>query len=151
MASFAEQFKAAAKRIADRADRVAEQVVVGVGESLVDKSPVGDWASWSAASQAARPMPPYVPGQFKGSWHHSFNSPSDDFTSTVDATGDSSMREIRAGAAQESVSKHYITNNVGYAMLMERGWAHGTQPGGIVALTEIEFPQIVREANRRVV
>lgn len=151
MSSFAEQFKAAAKRIADRADRVAEQVVVDVGASLVDKSVVGDWESWSSAAQAARPKETYIPGQFKGSWHHSFNAPSDDFTSTVDKTGDSSMREIRAGAAQEAISKHYITNNVGYAMQLEVGWSPQSPRGGIVGQTEIEFNQIVREANAKVV
>lgn len=147
---FAEQFRGAVRRIKERADSIASQVVVEVGESLVEKSVVGDWGSWSPASQALRPMPPYVPGQFKGSWHHSFGSPSGDYTSTIDASGNSSMREIRAGAFQEPMSRHYITNNVGYALDLERGWSPQSPAGGIVGRTVLEFSMIVKRAIAKV-
>jgi hypothetical protein len=142
--SFTEQFKAAQAKILAHAELVAERVVIAVGDSIIEKSVVGDWPSWSKASQEARPMPPYVPGQFIGSWHHSFGSPSDDYTSTIDKTGDSSRTEIKNGAEQEPFSQHYMTNNLGYAMALERGWSPQSPKGGIVGLTAVEFPAIVR-------
>lgn len=146
MVSFSEQFKAAAARIKARTELVAENVVIGIGESLVDKSVVGDWESWSDAAKSSRPRETYVEGQFKGSWHHSYDSPSEDFTSYIDKTGHTSMAEITHGAKQEAISKHYITNNVGYAMQLERGWSPQSPVGGIVGATTLEFEQIVRRA-----
>lgn len=146
MVSFSEQFKAAVERIQAHTELVAENIVLGVGESLVDKSVIGDWESWSDSSKSWRPREIYIEGQFKGSWHHSYGAPSDDYTSTIDKTGHTSMAEITYGAKQEAVSKHFITNNVGYALDLERGWSPQSPAGGIVGRTELEFPQIVRTA-----
>lgn len=150
MSSFAQQLKSAMTQIRQQADAVAEAVVVGVGESLVDKSPVGVPEMWNMT-----PPEGYVPGQFKGSWHHSFGGESDDYTSTVDASGASSMREVRHGAAQEPISNHFFTNNLPYAMAMEQGRAiraMQVQPvaHAMVQLTELEFPQIVKAAVAKV-
>ena len=147
---FTSQIKQAMNSIRARSEAVAEAVVVAVGESLVEKSPVGVPERWNM-----NPPDNYQPGQFKGSWHHSFGSPSDDYTSTVDASGASSMREVRHGANQESISKHFFTNNLFYAMEMERGGAihaMAVQPVGhaMVQLTELEFPMLVREALAKV-
>lgn len=146
MASFTEQFNASVLKIRAHAEQVAKNVVVAVGDSVVDKSPYGEPDLWK------RSVPDgYVPGQFRGSWHHNLGAPSDDQTAVIDASGDTSRAEIVAGAAAQPFGAHYITNNLPYAYAMEAGgawWAITRQPvaTAMVGLTANEFPQIVRNA-----
>ena len=147
---FAQQFRNAALKINAQVNRVAEEVVVAVGQSVVEKSVVGDASLWTSPAPAG-----YEGGQFKGSWHHSMDAPSSDTSATIDASGESSMAEIRGGAAISPIGKHYITNNLPYALRVERGYIDGPKIGtshlkvavmqAPVGRTEVEFAGIVRE------
>lgn len=142
MGTFTEQFNQAVAKIKARAAVVATETVVAVGASVVDKSPYAEPQDWNPPNKT------HVPGQFRGSWHHSTGAPSDDTSTTVDRSGESSMAEINAGAHATPFAAHFITSNVEYAWQMERGgavhaMAHQPVAHAMVGLTQIEFPQIV--------
>jgi len=138
--SFHEQFKLAQAEMLLKVESGAKQVLLAVADRLLEYSVVGDPSLWKSPAPAG-----YVPGKFKGSWHHSLGAPSTDTSSTVDATGDSSRAEMVAGIQAQPFGDHFFTNNEPYAMKLERG-EHSSQtpPGGIVGRTEIDFPGIVR-------
>ena len=126
-------------------NRLVRAVIIDVAEELVDRSPVGDPASWNSPAPAN-----YKPGHFKANWHHKQGSTDSSIRDTVDPTGDVSMNQIRSSAlnASKPADIHFLYNNVPYAMALENG--HSDQaPNGIVALTVLDFPGIVdRSASR---
>ena len=145
MPSFSEQYAAAKMQMLTQLERKAAEVLIEVGDRLLEYSVVGDWPSWSKRSQQSRPMPPYDPGQFKGSWHHSMGAPSTDMSTTIDKSGESSRAEFVVGIMAQPFGVHYFTNNVPYALKLELG-DHSTQvpPGGMVGKVAAEFPEIAR-------
>ena len=145
MPSFSEQFAAAKAQMLAEVEWKAKQVLLEVGDRLLEYSPVGDWPSWSKRSQQGRPMPPYVPGQFKGSWHHSTGAPSTDTSTNIDKSGESSRAEFVAGITAQPFGVHYFTNNVPYALKLELGNHSDQVPvGGMVGKVAAEFPEIAR-------
>ena len=140
MGTFLDQFQQAVQRIQARAERVAEDVVIEVGERLLEYSPIGDPSTWKM------PAPPgYVPGQFIASWHHSFDTPSSDFSSTIDRSGSPSRQEFKYGAMAQPFAAHFFTNSLPYAMPLEHGWSPQAPKAGIVGKTALDFPGIVRQ------
>ena len=155
MLSFTEQFDAAVKKITIHAEKVAEAVVVAVGERLVENSPVGATEPWKHGVPAD-----YIGGTFKNSWKHGIGSVNSSTSSSADSTGTESLYEIRTGAAMQPIGVHYISNNELYAWLIERGYIDGPKAGqwhvladgqsAPVGRTEMEFDGIVREVLVRV-
>ncbi len=140
MATFVEQFHSAMLRIQSRSRTVSHGVVVAVGERLLKYSPVGNPSYWKTA-----PPPGYVPGQFKGSWHHSYGTISTDTSATIDRTGGSSRTEFLYGALANPFAVHYLTNNLPYAMRLERGHHSRQVPAsGMVGTTANDFQGIVK-------
>lgn len=151
---FRKQLKDFQARLTQRAEAVTREVVYQLGHTLVEKSPWGRWEQWSAHSQQARPMPPYVPGLFKGSWDYDFDAPPNVQLDTVDMTGGTSLARIAAVRSTPAFVKHFIVNNTEYAEALEYGYAiHNipdpTPPGGMVRTTALEFPSIVKAAVER--
>jgi hypothetical protein len=135
-----------------RTDMVVRKVLTDIGASLVMKSPVGDRDKWQEnIYRASKGLPPtpagYVGGRFKGNWSHGFGkAPVGEFLD-IDPSGSSSMARITGGVAASPVAGiHYLANNLPYAQRLEDGYS--TQaPNGMMELTLIEFPGIVKRAQ----
>ena len=154
MTDFRQQLKDFHAKLTLRAEAVVRETVWQLGYTLVEKSPWGRWEKWSPSSQHARPMPPYVPGLFKGSWDYDFDAPPTAQLDSVDATGGTSVARIGAVRSTPAFGTHYIVNNTEYAQILEYGGAiHNipdpTPPGGMVRTTALEFPSIVKAALER--
>lgn len=151
MTTFRQQLDAFHAKLTLRAESVVREVVVKLGYTLVEKSPWGRWERWKPSSQHARPMPPYVPGLFKGSWDYDFDAPPTTRLDSIDQTGGTSMARIGAARSTPAFVTHFIVNNTEYAEALEYGYAiHNipdpTPPGGMVRTTALEFPSIVGAA-----
>ncbi len=155
MTTFTEQIDAFKAKLRRQAEAVVHETVIELGLALVEKSPWGRWEQWTPRSKQVRPMPPYVPGLFKGSWDYDFGLPPMEQLDTVDQTGATSMARIEAVRGVPAFETHYIVNNTEYAMDLEYGHARHnipdpTPPGGMVRTTAIEFPMYVKIALERV-
>ena len=151
MTTFRQQLDAFHAKPTIRAEALVREVVLQTGYTLVEKSPWGRWERWTPSSQHARPMPPYVPGLFKGSWDYDFDAPPTTRLDSVDQTGGTSMARIGAARSTPAFVTHFIVNNTEYAEALEYGYAiHNipdpTPPGGMVRTTALEFPSIVGAA-----
>jgi hypothetical protein len=134
MKAFVEKFK-------DRADEVVSKTVLAVGTSLVLKSPVGNPSIWKG-----NPPKGYVGGRFRANWQYGFNVPKSGVKDKTDATGETSIEDIKEGAKVSGINGvHFIVNNLPYANKLEYG--HSTQaPNGMVGLTVVEFQEYVKKA-----
>lgn len=119
-------------------------VVIGIGESLVERSPVGDPTNWAAST----PVPPgYVGGRFRANWQYGLGSaPSGDLPD-IDATGEVSRQRIMSGVSSiaQAGNVHYVINNLPYAQALEDGWSNQA-PEGMVKLTMIAAQTIINNA-----
>lgn len=120
---------------------VSRKIVLEVGRRLVMRSPVGDAKFWKSPAPVG-----YVGGRFRGNWQHGFNAkPSGEIDVQGKGTAAVSIRAITKGATEHGTGVHFILNNLPYAQAIENG--HSKQaPQGVVALTVVEFDQIVRQA-----
>lgn len=148
---FRTQLESFHAKLTRRAEAVVRTTVVQLGYTLVERSPWGRWEQWSPRSQHARPMPPYVPGLFKGSWDYDFDAPPSAQLDTVDMTGGTSLGRINAARTTPAFVTHFLVNNTEYAEALEYGYAiHNvpdpTPPGGMVRTTALEFRSIVDAA-----
>lgn len=124
-------------------DTVIRRTVIEAGRRVIMRSPVGDGKYWK------RPPPPgYVGGRFRGNWQYGFNASPSGELDAVDMSGAGTLSSlVRAALSSPGTGVHYITNNLPYAERIENGWSRQA-PQGVVGLTEIELPQIFREAQR---
>lgn len=139
--SFSADIKKFIQKCGDNADLVTRKIVLDIGRSLVERTPVGNPDLW------AKPAPPgYVGGMARGSWSHSIGALDAKTIKTVDATGAASINRIAASVPQKAAGLvHYIQNSLPYMQELEDG--HSTQaPYGIVSRTEIEFQDKIQEA-----
>ena len=129
----------------EKLKRLERSVLIGVGESVVERSPVGDPENWSVRE----PRDGYVGGRFRANWQYGLSvRPLGDLPD-IDATGNVSKQRINAGAAAiyNAGNVHYITNNLPYAEALENGWSQQA-PNGMVELTVLAWQPIVNERAR---
>jgi len=134
-------------RAKSAAQEVSKMVLIEIGARLIDRSPVGNPALWK--EQPPHPGINYIPGRFKNNWHLSVDQLSTDIFYASDKTGDAANQRIRAAIPRFPLGHtYYFNNNLPYAKKLEDGWS-SQAPFGMVMLTELEFPQIVRDAEIR--
>lgn len=137
--SFGNELKAFAKKTGGKLEDVAREVVINVGRSVVEKSPVGDAAYWKNP-----PPPGYVGGRFRANWQHGFGSPASGALDAIDPSGGVSIAHIQSGVGSNpAAGVHFISNNLPYAQEIENGHSKRQAPRGVVGLTAIEFKDIV--------
>lgn len=117
------------------------KIVLEVGKSVVEKTPVGDPSLWKSA-----PPPGYVGGRARASWSHAEgHMPTEKFDAIdpSDADTNVSTKRIEASIPDTAAGKiHFIGNNLPYIERLEKGWS--TQaPNGMVELTAAEFQTFV--------
>lgn len=120
-------------------------VLKEVANRLVMRSPVGNPALWHPAHWPKG----YIPGHFKNNWQLGVDTKLMSIIPGVDPSGTMSVARMHKAVPRWPVGHiYYFTNNLPYARLLETG-LHSSQvpPGGMVALTVMEYPQIVRQAE----
>jgi len=92
----------------------------------------------------------YVGGRFRGNWQYGNNRKPVGDLPDIDSSGASSMGRIETGVSTSPpFAVHYITNNLPYAMALERG--HSSQaPQGIVGLVALEVNGIADSALEKI-
>ena len=121
MPTFAEQIAKHVAKYQRRLAHVTQGTVIMVGKAIVERSPVGRWELWSDMWQKMRPASTYKAGEFVGSWSYSHGSAGNDFPSTIDASGSTSMARFMEVKAAPTAARHFIYNNAPYARAMETG------------------------------
>jgi hypothetical protein len=141
--SFAEDIKKFAQKAGDNADLVVRKVVLDIGRSLVEKTPVGNPDLWQNPDNKPDG---YVGGHARANWSHSIGALVNQEFKEIDATGGASIDRIISSVPVKAAGKvHYIQNSLPYMQALEDG--HSTQaPAGIVAVTEVEFQDYVQKA-----
>lgn len=143
MASFVADLSSFASKAKGSMDKVVRKVVLDVGTSVVEKSPVGDGNFWKSP-----PPPGYVGGRFRGNWQYTFNAIPKGQADAIDPSGSISIGRISKGlGGQTNVAGiHYVSNNLPYAQRLEEGWSYRQAPQGMVMLTVVEFQSLFKRA-----
>ena len=141
--SFALDIQKFAKKAGDNADLVVRKVVLDIGRSLVEKTPVGNPDLWQNPDNKPDG---YVGGHARANWSHSIGVQVIQEFDVVDATGNASNERIASSLPINAGGKvHYIQNSVPYIEALEEG--HSSQaPNGFVGLTVIEFQDYIQKA-----
>lgn len=155
MATLTEQLRAIAARNRARVSEAVIRSVIATGDEIVSNSPVGHWGQWTQSSQRRKPMPPYVPGRFKGSWQYGANHTPMMDVATIDESGDTSRARIRP---VEAFVVHNIVNNSSYARVLEEnrhptiaGWhLIDPQEAHVIDNTRLAFKFIVANIAHKI-
>ena len=141
--SFAEDIKKFAQKAGDNADLVVRKVVLDIGRSLVEKTPVGNPDLWQNPDNKPEG---YVGGHARANWSHSIGALVNQEFKEIDATGGASIDRIVGSVPVKAAGKvHYIQNSLPYMQALEDG--HSTQaPAGMVAITQTEFQDYIQKA-----
>lgn len=141
--SFALDIQKFAQKCGANADLVTRKVVLDIGRSLVEKTPVGNPDLWQNPDNKPDG---YVGGHARANWSHSIGALVNQEFKEIDATGGASIDRIVGSVPVKAAGKvHYIQNSLPYMQALEDG--HSTQaPAGIVAVTEVEFHDYVEKA-----
>ena len=141
--SFALDIQKFAKKCVTRSDLVVRKVVLDIGRSLVEKTPVGNPDLWQNPDNKPEG---YIGGHARANWSHSIGAQVIQEFDVVDATGNASNERIASSLPINAGGQvHYIQNSLPYMQALEDG--HSTQaPAGIVAVTEVEFQDYVQKA-----
>lgn len=141
--SFALDIQKFAKKCVTRSDLVVRKVVLDIGRSLVEKTPVGNPDLWQNPDNKPDG---YVGGHARANWSHSIGALVNQEFKEIDATGGASIDRIVGSVPVKAAGKvHYIQNSLPYMQALEDG--HSTQaPAGMVAITQTEFQDYIQKA-----
>ena len=156
VSTFGQQLEEFEKKANRTMAKIVYTVIIECTYNLLELSPWGDWPEWGQWAKAHRPMPPYQPGRFKGSWDYSAGQEPTFTYDTVDPSGAVSQIRIRNSMGLWSVrsagDKHYIANLTPYGQILEEGRTlvgHNLGLGHMIEATAQAFPAIVRRAVQR--
>lgn len=126
---------------------VNKEALLEIGRRLIDRSPVGDPATWH---------PPYwpkgyIPGHFINNWQVGIDKIPEGIIDAIDPSGSGSLERLSHLGRWTIGHTYYFVNNLPYAAILESG-LHSPQvgPAGMVGLTTTEFPEIVSQAEVKV-
>lgn len=138
--SFTTDLSTFAAKAGSNADAVVRKVVFDISSKVVYRTPVGDPSYWQSP-----PPPGYVGGRARGNWQYGLDEVNSEPTGVIDAAGgdtvDAIGAEIPVGDGMGHV--HYITNTLPYIKRLEEGYSRQAPPNGIIALTVMEYQDIV--------
>lgn len=138
---FADDIKKFVVHCKDNSHAVVRKTVLDIGTSLVKRSPVGNPELW------AHPAPPgYSGGHFRANWQIGIGSIPSGILDLKDKSGNVTIRAIQGSIPKEAAGfAYFIANNLPYAQALEDGHS-GQAPFGMVALTQVEFQNIINNA-----
>lgn len=160
---FSEDIKKFAQKCGDNADQVIRQIVLDIGRSVIEKTPVGNpslWQNWEKGGVSKNPDhwlvktgfvgEGYTGGHARGNWSHSIGSRVVQEYDVIDPSGSQSLDRITASIPQKAAGLvHFIQNSVPYIQRLEDGYSKQA-PNGMVALTKIEFQTYLQNAVAKV-
>lgn len=134
--SFAIQHKEAMKQV----NKVVKKSIEDTFYAIVEDTPVGDQATGEA-----RKGPNYEPGNLKGNWQISFNSPKTGELDRKDPSGGQVVGEIKAQMQMYSLyDEVYFTNNADYAYKIEYlGGSPTKAPKGMMKINVKNFKNVL--------
>lgn len=142
---FAEDINKFVVKCKDNSNAVVRKTVFDIGTSLIQKSPVGNPELW------AHPAPPgYSGGHFRANWQLGIGSLPSGTLDMKDKSGNVTIKAIGGSIPKDAAGlAYFIANNLPYAQALEDG--HSSQaPYGMVALTQVEFQDIINNAVKEV-
>lgn len=140
---FALDIQKFAKKCGSNADLVVRKTVMDIGRSLVEKTPVGNPDMWQNPDNKPDG---YVGGHARANWTHSVESRVIHEIDGVDPSGEKTNERIAASVPVKAAGMvHFIQNSVPYIQRLEDGHSHQA-PNGMVALTEVEFQGMIKNA-----
>ncbi len=125
--------------------KVTRLVLLEIGYRLDYRSPVGDPELWNPSIWPKG----YIPGHFRNNWQVGIDSKPTGTIDAVDPTGQSTLDRLRRLGRWPVGHTYYFVNNLPYAQELEMGWS-SQAPAGMVGITKLEYPSIVREAEAKV-
>ena len=141
--SFSDDIKKFAQKAGSNADKVIRTVCLDIGVSLVERTPVGDAKYWKS-----KPPPGYVGGHARGNWSHSVGAQAIQEIDCIDPSGSKSINRIKASIPVKAAGKvHYVQNSVPYIQALEDGHSKRQAPNGMVAITKVEFQDMIAKAT----
>lgn len=139
--SFAIDMDKFAKKCITNADMVIRKVVLDIGRSVVDQTPVGDPTRWKS-----KPPAGYSGGHARANWSHSMGDIVTQEFDAIDKSGNVSIQRIAASLPGNAAGNvHFIQNSVPYIQALEDGHS-GQAPAGFIAATAAKFSSIIDEA-----
>jgi len=149
--TFSADLSAFSSLLGDKLKRLEKGVVIGLGEDVVTRSPVGDPDNWrSEELRAWAAAVGYVGGRFIANWQYGLAARPLGDLPDIDATGQVSLSRIAQGvrAVTRPGNIHYITNNLPYAQDIENGHSWNQAPNGVVDLAVTQWQRIANEQAR---
>lgn len=144
---FADDIKKFTIKVASNSDAVVRKVVLDVGTSLVNKTPVGDATYWKS-----KPPAGYAGGHARANWQHSIGTLNETEIDAIDGktweggnVSKDRIQESLAATRNAPGAVHFISNSVPYIEALEDGHSHQA-PNGFVGLTVVEFGGMVEKA-----
>jgi hypothetical protein len=126
-AAFRRAYAAIIERAGQRAEQVVRASALGLGASIVRRSPVDT-------------------GRFKNNWQYGAGAINTDTSAPPDSSGAGSITRIQQGLnGWKPGQTIYITQSLPYAYRLEHGWSQQA-PSGMVRLAVLEFESQVRKA-----
>lgn len=146
---FADDINKFVIKVASNSDAVVRKVVLDVGTSLVNKTPVGDKDFWQHPEKAPEG---YTGGHARANWQHSTEAPKTNEIDAIDGktweggnVSKDRIQESLAATRNAPGAVHFISNSVPYIEALEDGHSHQA-PNGFVGLTVVEFGGMVEKA-----
>lgn len=133
-------------RLRSKLQEISRGVLVEISYRLVSRSPVGDPTTWKNGVWPKG----YIPGHFINNWQVGIDAIPKGIIKSVDPSGSDSLVRMSKMGRWTYGHVYYFANNLPYARALENGWSRQA-PRGMVALTMMEFPAIVRMVESRVV
>jgi hypothetical protein len=139
--SFADDINKFVVKCKDNSHKVVRKTLFDIGKSLVERSPVGDPSTWKND-----PPPGYSGGHFRANWQLGMGSIPSGILDLKDKNGTATIKAIQGSIPKEAAGfAYFIANNLPYAQALEDGHS-GQAPFGMVALTQVEFQNIINSA-----
>lgn len=138
---FSLDIAAFAKKAGVNANQVVRKVVMDIGTSVVEKTPVGDATYWQSP-----PPKGYVGGHARANWSHSMGILDQKEFADIDKSGGASVSRIAQSLSSTPAGQvHFIQNSLPYIQRLEDGWSRQA-PYGMVSTTVVEFQNFVNQA-----
>lgn len=136
------------------AEHVRQGIVAGVGDALIEGTPVGAPETWKSAKWAAYAREHgYVGGHMKANWQTAVGTPIDaeltdngkPFAGPADVSGALAKDSLRSNLGSGDCTV-CITNNVPYCERIDDGSLSRQAPAGIIDPMIADFSNIVAKA-----
>ena len=158
--SFTSALELFADNTGEKMDTVVRSVLLKIGNSLIQMSPVGNPEIWVIKDVQTgeyrdylsyrEPPAGYVGGRFRAGWQLGVGQPVPGIVETEDKSGSITKSKLASAISKISAGNvHYITNNSPYGLRLEYGWS--TQaPAGFVRVTASRFRRLLKQAAKDV-